>query len=288
MAKTIKFNLIMDEYPVRNISDLQEHFCIEDILKYYKNGLLLRWLNVRGFNNEYEQVYKIDKSAQQMDIAKELVKIFNICDENDFDIEKALGILMYTDQEKSFDQKIYEGKLTKDEILKEYYEGYHKLYGHMLENIDNMSLLKADAKQIDQVYYNLFFLDYERVFNMLLNGNDTSKAIYAVLTVSALKKLWLSNDNISSKLSGLSITKISRVLGDDLKCIQENTDGNWKCIEDEKKIMVIYMTDSARIRNYDNRSESLSALELNNKFTILKGLEYQSSNAASKLYYIEV
>ncbi len=42
MAKVIKFNLICDDKPIRNIEDLQENFCIEDVLKYYQNGLLLR------------------------------------------------------------------------------------------------------------------------------------------------------------------------------------------------------------------------------------------------------
>lgn len=55
MAKTIKFNLILDGYPVRNLEGLQEHFSIEDILKYFRNGLLLRWLKVRGIQKNMPQ-----------------------------------------------------------------------------------------------------------------------------------------------------------------------------------------------------------------------------------------
>ena len=44
MAKTIKFNLICDQKPVRTIEDLQNNFSIEDVLAYYRNGLLTRWL----------------------------------------------------------------------------------------------------------------------------------------------------------------------------------------------------------------------------------------------------
>lgn len=40
MAKTIKFNLICDNTPVRTIEDLQNNFSIEDVLNYYRNGLL--------------------------------------------------------------------------------------------------------------------------------------------------------------------------------------------------------------------------------------------------------
>ena len=31
--KTIKFNLILDDKPIRNIEQLQENFSVEDILK---------------------------------------------------------------------------------------------------------------------------------------------------------------------------------------------------------------------------------------------------------------
>lgn len=37
MAKTIKFNLICDNTPVRTIEDLQNNFSIEDVLDYYRN-----------------------------------------------------------------------------------------------------------------------------------------------------------------------------------------------------------------------------------------------------------
>ena len=100
MAKTIKFNLILDNYPVRNIEGLQEHFSIEDMLKYFENGLLLRWLNVRGYDEQYALVKNIDKSLEKKEIVKELVKIFEVVEMDDAEIEKAIGILVYLDEEK--------------------------------------------------------------------------------------------------------------------------------------------------------------------------------------------
>ena len=58
MAKTIKFNLICDNTPVRTIEDLQNNFSIEDVLDYYRNGLLCRWLKVRGYEEELKKVEK--------------------------------------------------------------------------------------------------------------------------------------------------------------------------------------------------------------------------------------
>ena len=77
MAKTIKFNLICDDKPVRTIEDLQENFSIEDVLKYYQNGLLLRWLEVRGYEAEYKKVSEI-REIEALEIVKELIKIFDI------------------------------------------------------------------------------------------------------------------------------------------------------------------------------------------------------------------
>ena len=77
MAKTIKFNLICDEKPVRTIEDLQNNFSIEDVLEYYYNGLLQRWLKVRGYETELEKVSAIT-TEDSMEIIKDLIKIFEV------------------------------------------------------------------------------------------------------------------------------------------------------------------------------------------------------------------
>lgn len=77
MAKTIKFNLICDDYSVRTIEDLQEHFSIEDVLAYYKNKLLQRWLLVRGYTKELESVNQITVS-NDFEIAVELTCILGV------------------------------------------------------------------------------------------------------------------------------------------------------------------------------------------------------------------
>lgn len=116
MAKTIKFNLILDNYPVRNIEELQEHFSIEDMLKYFENGLLLRWLNVRGYDTQYDAVKNIDKSLNRKEIVMELVKIFEVVEMDDEDIEKAIGILTYLDEEKELNAIYSENAFAKNRL----------------------------------------------------------------------------------------------------------------------------------------------------------------------------
>ena len=77
MAKTIKFNLICDNKKIRTIDDLQDNFCIEDIFDYYENGLLLKWLQVREYNKQAEEVSKIGEKEQEK-IIKKLIEIFEI------------------------------------------------------------------------------------------------------------------------------------------------------------------------------------------------------------------
>ena len=100
MSKTIKFNLICDEKPVRNLEGLQENFSIEDMLKYYDNGLLLRWLDVRGYKKQYDAVKTINKSANKKIVIKSLIKIFEVVDIDESEIDKAISILSYQEEER--------------------------------------------------------------------------------------------------------------------------------------------------------------------------------------------
>ena len=93
MAKTIKFNLICDNKPVRTIEDLQNNFSIEDVLAYYNNQLLHRWLAVRGFEEELKNVKAIT-TEKPTEIVKELIKIFNVISD-DQKIEESVYILEY-------------------------------------------------------------------------------------------------------------------------------------------------------------------------------------------------
>lgn len=152
MAKTIKFNLILDNCPVRNIEGLQEHFSIEDMLKYFENGLLLRWLDVRGYETQYAAVEAVDKSLDRKEIVMALVKIFEVVEMDAADIEKAIGILTYLDEEKELNAVYKENAFAKKQIVDDYHSGYAALVMHMEENKENMAVLKADAIQMEREY----------------------------------------------------------------------------------------------------------------------------------------
>lgn len=292
MAKTIKFNLILDNYPVRNIEGLQEHFSIEDMLKYFENGLLLRWLNVRGYDEQYAAVEAIDKSLDRKEIVTSLVKIFEVAEMDIADIEKAIGILTYLDEEKELNAIYKENAYAKKQVVDDYHSGYTALIMHMEGNKDNMALLKADAIQMEREYFGLFELNHYELYFRLVES--APKAIFAILTRDAFRKFWIgeeANTKIYSsvKTALLATAKAKEILGDDLKIVKRNTQAMWDPIErPEVKLMVISIVAGTFIKNAGNFSEKLGNTDVNDKLVKFDGLEYQCNNETYELLYMEV
>lgn len=292
MAKTIKFNLILDNYPIRNIEGLQEHFSIEDMLKYFENGLLLRWLNVRGYDKQYAAVEAIDKSLNRKEIVMALVKIFEVVEMDDEDIEKAIGILTYLDEEKELNAIYRENAFAKKQVVDDYHSGYTALVVHMEENKENMALLKADAIQMEREYFGLFELNHYELYFRLVES--APKAIFAILTRDAFRKFWIgeeANEKIytSVKKALLATTKAKEILGNDLKIVKRNTQAMWDPIErPEVKLMVISIASGTFIKNAGEFSEKLGNTDVNNKLLKFNGLEYQCNDASHELLYLEV
>ncbi len=292
MAKTIKFNLILDNYPVRNIEGLQEHFSIEDMLKYFENGLLLRWLNVRGYDKQYAAVEAIDKSLNRKEIVMALVKIFEVVEIDDKDIEKAIGILTYLDEEKVLNAIYKKNAFAKKQIVDDYHSGYNALVAHMEDNKENMALLKADAIQMEREYFGLFVLNHYELYFRLVNS--APKAIFAILTRDAFRKFWIgekANAKIyaSVKTALLTPPKVKQILGDDLKIVKRNTQAMWDPIErPEVKLMVISIEYGTFVKNAGEFSEKISSSLVNNYLLKFNGLEYQCNDASCELLYMEV
>lgn len=292
MAKTIKFNIILDNCPVRNIEGLQEHFSIEDILKYFYNGLLLRWLDVRGYHKQYNEVKAIDKSLDKKEIIMTLINIFEITETETTYIQETLSILDYLDKEKEMNEIYNKNSFEKRQIINDYHSGYLKLIEHMEENKKNMAILKADTLIMEKEYYNLFKLDYEALYFRLIK--NAPKAVFAILTRNAFRKFWIGEDacnNISTsmEMSLLSEDKAKKILGKDLKIIKRDTEGMWDQIErPEVKIMVISIGRWAFVKNAGNFSEKLGYNDVNNKLLLFNGLEYQCNEEYSELLYMEV
>ena len=297
MAKTIKFNLTLDGMPVRTLEGVRENFSIEDILGYYENGLLARWLKVRGFESELEAVKNINKEESIKNKIKELVKIFNIETDDDV-IDKGLEIVEYSklfrELNAIYAQQAYDKKL----IIEDYHKGYDMLINHIIENKENMAVLKASAQYLESEYYELFKLESGPLFERL--KTNAPKAIYVLLMFESFRAYWIGNYTRiwlyeTIKQDFLQPDKAKAILGDDLKSVARDTDGVFDEIESEdKKVMLISMGSYAYARGVDKFGQKLSSNEVNGKLPILNGLLFNCAAsgrvtlANRELLYVEV
>ena len=135
MAKVLKFGLMLDDCNVRSIEGLQEHFVIEDVLKYFEDGTLSRWLRVWGYKEQLVAVEAIEKTLDKKDIVLQLANIFGIEDVDAADIEKALSVFSYLDKKQKFQVTVQENALFKKQAVEEYLAGYEAIVQDMINKV---------------------------------------------------------------------------------------------------------------------------------------------------------
>lgn len=305
MAKTIKFNLICDEKPVRTIEDLQNNFSIEDVLAYYNNKLLHRWLGVRGYDSELEAVSAIT-SDDPMEIIKELIRIFDVVTDEK-KVEESIYILKYLDERKEL-YDIYEKENYKAKnIIDDYETGYHQLLEGIFENPNDVAVIKANISEIVENYAWILKLDHRNLFYVLrrksalaimcLLMNEKSRRYYLPVEVTAEdgSKSFDTDKNDDKKTMFLSICQMiqqsdfENLLGGNLISFAGITDGYWKDLEPKgKNYMIISMEDGDYVRSAGHSGGDLSRSDIRNKFVIVDGVDYKSNSDIHKLLYMEV
>lgn len=162
MAKTIKFNLICDDKPVRTIEDLQENFSIEDVLKYYQNGLLLRWLEVRGYESEYKKVSDISE-IEALEIVKELIKIFDV-EADEKKVEEGVYMLQFLEERKELCEAYKQDSFKAQGIIDDYQTGYKQLIDGIIENPNDVARIKANIAELMSGYKWAMDLNHRQLF----------------------------------------------------------------------------------------------------------------------------
>lgn len=306
MAKTIKFNLICDQKPVRTIEDLQQNFSIEDILAYYHNGLLIRWLKVRGYAEELKKVTAIVET-EDIGIIKKLIEIFGVVTDYQ-SVEEDIYILKYLEEQKELLECYDQENFKKQSIIDDYATGYRQLVDGILQNPNDVSLIKANIKEIVQNYAWVLELDHRKLFNILV-GNDCVLAIMCLLMIEDCRKYYLpiesedENGNLILDISSnpdkkamyTNLCAITRS-GEKLSMLESNlcsfagiTDGYWKDLEPKgKKYMIISMDTGDYVRSAGNRDEEFSSSDVKERFLIVNGIDYKSNSANHALLYMEV
>lgn len=305
MAKTIKFNLICDNKPVRMIEDLQNNFSIEDMLTYYNNGLLLRWLDVRGYKEEYEQISEIT-STEPVEVIKKLISVFHM-ESDEQRIEESIYMLEYLNERKELCAVYEKQNYRVKEIIDDYEVGYRQLVDGIIHNPKDVAKIKANIAEIVQNYSFLLKLNHRHLFMILMEKSPL--ALMCLIMNEQARKYYLpvmtteENGTVISDVDsdrdkqwmyeGLCrlITRgdLKMLLGDALCSFSGNTEKYWKELEPkDKKYMIISMQEGDYVRSTGKRGEELGYADIRDQFVILDGIDYESNNAAHQLLYMEV
>lgn len=290
MAKTIKFNLLCNGKSIRNLDDFRNNFNVEDVLRYYNNGILIKWLEVRGYLKELEDVTKIDTNSIS-DLILSLAKIFEVTDDYD-KIKENLYIYTYENELKKLIREQYAVSKEYNDIIKYYHNKYNELIGEIIDNPNDKSLIKSSVAILVNDYIRLLEIDSKRVFDLLLK--QAPLAIYTMLTHDYARRVFLGNEyfkeQLSNNVNSLSARKmLVSQTNDSIKLFQNITDYYWKdLVERNTKVLIIYMGKGTFVRSSGKIGEEITAEEAMKNFSILNGLDYKNNNIENELLYMEV
>lgn len=326
MAKTIKFNLICDDHPVRTLDDLREHFSIEDVLKYYQSGLLQKWLSVRGYEKELKAVTALSDTGD-LEIIKKLIRIFEI-ETDESAIEQGVYILEYDRSYKEQLDQYVEQEAVVEQVISDYEEGFYNLIDSILQNYRNMAFIKAAVQKIDDHYQSMFDANYRTIFHIFYEcapmalfvmlmydhmrrfyvgidfdgkpyqetegvpvSEQSTSEIWQQRKEKTVSKLFSANrSELYEKLCKLNTASmLKNIFGKNLKFFAGQTDNYWKDLESKDcKCMVLRIDYRDHVRSAGKKDQIFDSSAVNDKFVILDGIDYRSNMSSHVIYYLEV
>jgi len=156
MAKAIKFNLIIDKQPVRDLDDLVANFNVEDVLEAFQNGSLKRWLDVHGFNEQRDLL--ADVKGDYPDKAKALCGIF-LPECSGTEIETAAYAFDFKQKERETLAAYKNLAKQEAEIIARYHKGYDILLTLLEGKANDYAFLKPAIEALVAKYRGLFILN---------------------------------------------------------------------------------------------------------------------------------
>ena len=292
MAKTIKFNLICDEKPIRTIEDLQNNFSIADVLTYYNNKLLHRWLSVRGYDAELKAVSAIT-TDDSIEIIKELIHIFNV-ETDEKKVEESIYMFQYQEERRQTYEIYKIENYNVVNIIEDYEHDYLQLVRGILMNPNDVSLIKANIAEMVSNYDWVFELNHRELFWNLMKHSPLG--VMCLLMNEESRKYYLpGGDNEDKKRMFQAICNLieqsdfEKLLRGNLITFSGMTDGYWKDLEPKgKKFMIVSMEIGDFVRSAGKSGGDLTGSDIKNAFVILDGIDYKSNYSSHKLRYMEV
>lgn len=320
MAKTIKFNLICDETPIRTIEDLQEHFCIDDILPYYRKGLLQRWLEIRGYTDYLEKVKAI-KAKTPSEIIFALVQIFSI-PTNAEQVKADIYLWEFQSQHAAQLQAEAAANVDAQKRVAKYLLGYAECINTLDSAGNNPTYIKPIVAGIIEEYPMALAMCHRALFWKFLKNAplvimrllmDRRSRDYFLPVFQSnqdgtiISDITLQSDNgpqydknspqydknemYQALCKKIKLPEYQEKLGDSLKTFVGVTEnGAWKnLVPKGKKVMVISMEGTSLVRSAGVAyGADIGPSKVVNRFPLFDGLDYRCSEPSNKLLYMEV
>jgi hypothetical protein len=285
MSKTIKFNLTLNKYPVRDLDDLRQNFNIDDLLDVYHNKVLHRWLDVRGLSAQLDSLMKINSLDNKV-IATELCKIFYV-DVTPEDIDAAVYPFTARQQQKQQLEQFASHYFSRNVVIDDYHAGYTNLCAEMRERSEDYPFLKTAVDNLWKNYSKLLKVDFEAFF---LSFDKQPLVFFSMLANDHYRKSNLFDHKYKAPVfSSMPPVNISFIFPSYYCSYAGVTDGYWKDIVPKgKKCLVLRMEIGNFIRNAGVNGEELNANNINGEFLILDGIDYKSNNANHTLLYMVI
>jgi len=291
--KQIKFNLILDGKPVRTIEELQDNFNLDDILDYFFNGLLEKWLKVRKYDSFLAQVQKINAKIEIVEISKKLINIFNI-ELND----EAIFYANFLQNHKKNLENLAKTKVRTSQVITNYHKQYNKLKSEIDSNQYNLAYLKNGVSFLEKRFFELFVLEHEKLVQYYFDTNILM--LIAMMFNNKLRKFVIENYTIKTRISSILAIRETMIkeifnelknLKDDephrlkkyIKTFQKNSSKEWIKLTDEDTL-IIRSNAGVKLREPNNPESELGYVYA--KSSVLKGLEFQSFKNNHFVQYI--
>jgi hypothetical protein len=279
MTKAIKFNLLLDKHPVRDLEDLLAHFNLDDLLTAYHSQTLHRWLEVRGLTEELNQLMAIN-SADKLSIASALCELFqeNI---SEVDIKTAVYPLEFRRQQQQQLEQLASQQFNKNAVIKSYHAGYEQLCEEMLEKADDYPFLKAAVNNLWVDYAQLFSVDFDLFFALFIKQSPLT--LFTMLANNNYQQSGLFKPKQKESLFSHIPIPYKEKEGEMIK-FQKDTNNHWEQLTLQKVIIKKINNQSNQVKIKDNNSkEYLGTTGIDE---ILDGLHFYSWNSNDAIEYI--
>jgi hypothetical protein len=247
MTKAIKFNLLLDKHPVRDLDDLRANFNLDDLLTAYHSHTLHRWLEVRGLTAELAQLNAI-KSTDELMIASALCELFQ---ENlsEADIKTAVYPIEFRRQQQQQLEQLANQQFEREAVLKNYHAGYEQLCAEMLEKAENYPFLKAAVNTLWADYAPLFSVGFLSFFNLFIEKSPLT--LFNMLANNTYRQSGLFEPEKKESLFSCIPSPYMEL--DEIE-YKKDTNRNWVKITDQRVIVKTINNSSGQVIIKDNNN----------------------------------